>query len=145
MKSAPAIAFDYRPSRWVAAGIVTMALLAIVASASSGIGLWMRLAVGFASCCYAALALRRYVASPVRRVAWHEAGHWRMLDSDGQEHVAELRRAVVRGAWIMLSLRLTDGKRASFVLAPDNCPADVQRRLRVRLARVREVAPGPAA
>ena len=142
MKSAPAIAFDYRPSRRVAAGIATMALLAVVAGAFSGIGLWMRLAVGFASCGYAALVLRRFIASPARRVAWHEAGHWRMLDADGQEHVAELRHAVVRGAWIVLSLRLTDGRSIALVLAPDNCAADIQRRLRVRLARVREVAPG---
>lgn len=144
MKSAPAIAFDHRPSRRVAAGVVAIALLALVAVALSGIDPWIRLTVGFAACGYAVLALWRFLATPARRVAWHEAGHWRILDADGQERVAELQHAVVRGAWIALTLRRTDGRRVALVLAPDNCTADVRRRLRIRLARAREVAPGQA-
>jgi toxin CptA len=139
MKSAPAIAFDYRPSRRVAAGIVVIALLALVAVALSGIDPWIGSAIGFAACGYAALALWRFLASAVRRVAWHEAGHWRILDAEGRERVAELQHAVVRGAWMAFALRLADGRRVGLVLAPDNCTADVRRRLRVRLARVGEV------
>lgn len=135
MKSAPAIAFDYRPSRSVAAAIVTIASLAIVAVVLSGIDPWIRLAVGFAACGYATLALWRFLASPVRRVAWHEAGHWRVVQADGQDRVAELRQAVVRGAWITLILRLTDGKDVALVLAFDNSDAELRRCLRVRLTR----------
>ena len=144
MKSAPAIAFDYRPSRRLAAGIVAIALLSIVAVAFSGIAGWLGAVVGFAACVYAALALWRFLASPVRRVAWHTAGHWRLLDADGEEHAVELRHAAVRGSWIVLSLRRSDGRRVALVLTPDNCPADVQRRLRIRLASVREVEPARA-
>jgi toxin CptA len=139
MKSAPAITFDYRPSRWVAAGVVAIALVSLVAVAFSGIAVWLRGMIGFVACAYAALALWRFLASPVQRVAWHAAGHWRLLDLDGEQHALELRHAVVRGAWIVLSLRHNDGRRVALVLAPDNCHADVRRRLRVRLASVREV------
>ncbi|HSE11758.1 MAG TPA: protein YgfX, partial [Rudaea sp.] len=141
MKSAPAITFDYRPSRRLAAGIAAIALVSLVAVASSGIAGWLRVVAAFAACAYAALALRRFLASPVRRVAWHTAGHWRLLDAAGEEHAVELRHAVVRGAWIVLSLRRNDGRRVALVLAPDNCPADVRRRLRIRLASVRELEP----
>ena len=45
MKSAPAIAFDYVPSRWLAAAIVAVALLALVAVAFTGVAAWARLAL----------------------------------------------------------------------------------------------------
>jgi hypothetical protein len=76
----------------------------------------------------------------VRRAAWHPAGHWRIVDADGREHVAELQRATVRGEWIVLTLRRSDGKRVPLLLAPDVCDADTRRRLRVRLARGEESA-----
>jgi hypothetical protein len=46
----------------------------------------------------------------------------------------------MRGAWIVLRLRLNDNRRLALVLGPDNCNADTHRRLRVRLARVRDAA-----
>lgn len=135
MKSAPAIAFDYQPSRWLAASILMVAVLALIALAASGIPPWAAFMLAGVTCAYAALTLRRMLRSPTRRVAWHQAGHWRLADNDGVEHMAELQHAVVRGGWIVLTLRTADGARLPLVLAPDNCDADVRRRLRVRLAR----------
>ena len=140
MKSAPAIAFDYRPSRWLAIAIVLVALLALIALALSGIDLWMKLVIGCVACIYAGYALWRFLYAPARRVAWHAAGHWRVADIDGDEHVAELQHAVVRGDWIVLTLRHSNGERVPLVLAPDNCDVDIRRRLRVRLARARDDA-----
>jgi len=101
-------------------------------------------ALGAAAIGYAAFALRRFLRADVRRVAWHAAGHWRIVDTGGQEHVAELAHAVVRGAWIALNLRRVDGARVALLLAPDNCDAELRRRLRVRLARAKADDPHAA-
>lgn len=138
MKSASAIAFDYRPSRWLIAAIGLVALLAVAAVVASGLPAWSKWPLTVAVAVYAAYELRQLLRDPVRRVSWHEAGHWRIANTDGTEHVAELVHGSVRGTWIVLQLRYTDRRRVSIVLAPDNCDADVHRRLRVRLARTRE-------
>jgi len=141
MKSAPAIAFDYAPSRALSAAIVGMTLLALAALALSGVPLWPKVAIAVAACAYAGHALRRFWLLSVRRVAWHAAGHWRIADSDGAEHVADLEHAVVRGAWIVLRLRRSDGRRLALILAPGNSDAELRRRLRVRLARTGTTLP----
>jgi toxin CptA len=140
MKSAPAIAFDYRPSRWLVLAVGAVALLALAAVALSGLDLWMKLVLGVVAGVYSIHAVWRFLRAPARHVGWHEAGHWRISDAHDVEHVAELQHAVVRGGWIVLSLRRSDGERVRLVLAPDNCDADIRRRLRVRLARVRDDA-----
>jgi len=104
--------------------------------ASSGVPLSAKLAVAIVACCYAIHSLRRFWLLSPHRVAWHEAGHWRIAGSDGAAHVADLEHAVVRGVWIVLRLRRSDGKRLALILGPDNSDADLRRRLRVRLARV---------
>jgi toxin CptA len=138
MKSAPAIAFDYVPSRWLAAAIVAVALLALAAVAFAGVAPWLKLALACAVLGYCAYSLRRHLHASMRRVAWQEAGHWRILSADGKERVAELRHAVVRGGWLVLTLRTSDGQRVALILGPDNSDADVRRSLRVRLARARD-------
>jgi toxin CptA len=140
MKSAPAITFEYAPSRWLAAAIVAIALLALTAVAFAGLGAWMKLALGCAVVAYAARALQRHLGASTLRVAWQEAGHWRIAPADGEERVAELRHAVIRGAWLVLTLRAGNGERVALILGPDNSDADVRRRLRVRLARARDAA-----
>ncbi|HST26802.1 MAG TPA: protein YgfX [Rudaea sp.] len=136
MKSAIAIAFDYRPSRWLVAAVTLMALLAFAAIALSGMPSWAGIfAVIFAAAC-AGFALGRYLHPLVRRAAWQQAGHWRVADADGREFTAELIRGVVRGAWIVLNLRRSDGKDLALILGPDNCTADTRRQLRVRLSRI---------
>jgi toxin CptA len=140
MKSAPAITFDYVPSRWLALAIVAIALLALVAVASAGIATRVKLALGFAVVGYSVYSLRRHLGASTRRVAWHEAGHWRIAPADGDERTAELRHAVVRAGWLVLTLRAGNGERVALILGPDNSDADVRRRLRVRLARARDAA-----
>ena len=139
MKSAPAIAFDYVPSRWLAAAIVAAAVLALVSVALTGVSAWLKLAIGCAVVGYAAHSLWRHLGASMRRVAWHEAGHWKSAHASGEERVAELQNAVVRGGWLVLTLRSGNGERVALILGPDNSDADVRRRLRVRLARARDV------
>ena len=134
MKSAPAIAFEYQPSRWLAGATVAIGVLALLAVAGSGFGVWTKLVLAVATAAYTWYKLRSFLRPAAQRVAWYEAGHWRAQSDDGEEHVAELRHAVVVGRLIVLSVRI--GQRAvSLPLLPDNCSADLHRRLRVRLAR----------
>jgi len=135
MKSALAIGFDYAPSRMLGAGVVLIWLLGVAALAVCGLPAWSKAALAIATSLYAAWTVRDFLRPSCRHLLWHDAGHWRLSADVGEDQVAELAHAVVRGAWIVLVLRRTDGTRASFVLAPDNCSADVRRRLRVRLAR----------
>jgi toxin CptA len=143
MKSAAAIAFDYRPSHWLAGAILFVSVLALIAIAVSGIPLALKLALACAACAYAALSLLRFLREGIRRAVWHQAGHWRMADRDGNEHVAELESGIVRGAWIVLRLRRTDGRRIALMFGPDNSDADIRRRLRVQLARVSDTKKNP--
>jgi toxin CptA len=138
MKSAAAIAFDYRPSRWVAAAIASVTLLALAAIAVSGIPLALKIALASAASAYAAWSLRGFLRVNTRRIAWQQGGHWRIADIDGSEHVAELESGIVRGGWIVLRLRRADGRRIAIVLGPDNSDTDVRRRLRVQLTRVHD-------
>ena len=141
MKSAAAIGFDYRPSRWFAACGVGVWLLGLLAVAVCGLPVWSKVAVAIAASVYAGLALRDFLHPPCSHLVWLAAGHWRAHDAGGQEHVAELRHASVVGGLIVLSFRGTAFGKTSIVLLPDNCDADIRRRLRVRLARVQADEP----
>lgn len=133
MTSARAIAFDYRPSRWLAAIVAGVAIAALVSIALSAFDPIVKLASSIVAMAYAGIVLRKFWTQKPLRVAWHDAGHWRLSDVN-EEHIAELVRSAVRGSWIVLNLRRHDGVRLALVLAPDNSDADTHRRLRVRLA-----------
>ena len=144
MKSAAAIAFDYRPSRLLLAAIALVCGLALVAIALSAAGFALQAVLALGALGYAAFSARRCWRGETRRAAWHEAGHWRIVDARGESHVAELAHATVRGNWIVLGLRRSDGVRVVLMLAPDNSDAETRRRLRVRLARhAKEDQPAP--
>ena len=142
MKSAPAIAFDYQPSRalLMAAGFVL--LLALVAVALSGFGIAAKCILVVAACAYAGYSARRVLLHRVKRCAWHEGGQWRVRDSRGEEHAAVLLHATARGPLIALVFQAGALRRVSIVLLPDNCDAETRRRLRVRLARADAFATG---
>jgi toxin CptA len=135
MKSAPAIAFDYRPSRWLLAALSCIMALALLAVGASAIPLLAKLLLDACACAYGAQAVRRLLRPVVRRCAWYETGHWRVRDAAGDDHAASLLRASVRGMLIVLVLRSELQRSVALVLLPDNCDADTHRRLRVRLAR----------
>ena len=134
MRSVPAIAFDYRPSRGVVAALVGIALLAVVALCASGLALWIRCAGSVAAVAYAASHLRDLLRPRFDHATWHAAGHWRLREAGG-ERVAELVSARAIGPLLVLVLRVGTRSTIALPLLPDNCPADTRRRLRVRLAR----------
>jgi len=136
MKSAPAIAFEYRTSRWLVAALVGTAVLALIALAVAGLAAWLKFVGASAVCLQAGYSLRGLLRHPVRRCAWHDSGHWRVRDRDGVEHVAALVRATVRGPLIALVLSAGPLRRVALVLLPDNCDVDTGRRLRIRLSHL---------
>lgn len=142
MKSVAAIAFDYRPSRWLLFALAVIAALALVAIASCGLNPWIRLGLAALTLAYAAHSAWQFLHPPFVRVTWHSTGHWRLRDALEREQVGELRHAVVLGALIVLVLRAGSKRTCSFALLPDNSDAETRRRLRVRLARADSMA-GP--
>lgn len=135
MKSAPAIAFDYRPSRWLVAVMCVIALLALAAIALCGLNVWYKIALALVTIAYAALTLQRFVSPQFTHVTWHAAGHWRVRDAADREQIAELQRSTVLGGLIVLALRIGPKSSIALPLLPDNCDAETHRHLRVRLAR----------
>ena len=134
MRSAPAIAFDYRPSRRLALVSGAVALLAVVAVAASGLPDGLRVALVVAVPIHAAWVLRRFLAPPWVRVA-HDAAGWRLVDRANEAVTTVLAGHVERGPLLVLEFRTPDRPRFHCVLTPDVLDADTRRRLRLVLAR----------
>ena len=134
MKSAPAIAFDYRPSRRVAIAVVGVASLAILAVFLSGLSLGMRLVLALAALVLTVLALGKHLRPRIRRVA-HGAGGWLLVDGEGNEGSARLVAHVQRGNLLLLDFRAEEQSgHQRILLTTDNSDADLRRRLVLVLA-----------
>lgn len=140
MKSVPAVAFDYRPSRLMIAAIVGVVLLAMLALTLCAMSFAAKLFFGVLALGYVSIATQRLLRSSPRRAVWHVAGYWRLAFADGEENVAELVGSAIRGAWIVLNLRDNNNRRIDLILAPDNSDAETRRLLRVRLSRNAEIS-----
>jgi hypothetical protein len=141
MRSAPAIAFDYRPSRVLGVLGALVGLLAVAAPWASGLGTPLRVLVSLAALVLATSAIRRHARPRFRCVACRE-GEWFLLDRGGDEHPAELVAQTRIG--VMLALDFAVGRsRARMVLLPDNLDADTRRRLILLLARTPATAADP--
>lgn len=136
MLSAPAIGFEYRPSRALSACIVAVTALAVAAVALGGIPLWSKALVGTAALAYGATGWWRYRHPRVTAVTWRSDGSLSIRLAGRRRTVTEaqgtLRDARVLGFLIVLHLRWP-GARAGLWLLADNLDADTRRRLRVRL------------
>ncbi len=138
MKSAPTIAFDYRPSRWIGIAAGVMLALAVLAPWLTELPLIARAAVSLAAFAAGIRALRSHARPRFRRIAWRASG-WSLIDRADAEHAALLTSHAHLGALLALSFR--HGPRARFqaVLMPDNLDAQTRRRLILLLARAEVV------
>lgn len=135
MRSAPAIGFEYRPSRALFACIATVTVLALIAVATSGLPLWAIAASAIATIAYGVAASWRFRHPGIAALTWRGDGGVSIRFASrggGGEVQAELHEARVLGFLIVLHLRWPRG-RASLWLLPDNLDTDTRRRLRVRL------------
>jgi toxin CptA len=136
MRSAPAIGFDVRPSRLLAAAVLVVAALAIAAAWISGLAWELRMATACGMVAYACLTMLRLRQPKLAAALWHGDGSWTLRLADGRETEATLRSARVLGALIVLRLAWLPQGSAALVLLPDNLDADTRRRLRMRLSAV---------
>jgi hypothetical protein len=134
MKSAPSIAFDYRPSRVITLASVAVAIVAVLAPWLSGSPLLARIALSLLAIAFAMRAIRAHARPAFRRIVRRASG-WCLVDRDGREWPAILLSHRRLGALLMLEWR--HGPRARFraLIAPDNLHADTRRRLVLLLAR----------
>jgi toxin CptA len=141
MTSAPAIGFEYRPSRWLRQTLVLVAALALSAVALSALPMWLKPLLVVLVSLATWRTLRRLAAGPVTAAGWGAGDAWTLHLSDHQDVPATLASFRVLGAFVLLRLRTAEHGVQVLLLAPDNSDADIRRRLRMRLATVQ---PGEA-
>jgi toxin CptA len=138
MTSAPAIGFDYRPSRLPQGLLGVVAALALLSIVLSGAPGGLKWAFAAATAAAVALTARRLARSAVAGVGL--AGDtWTLYRADRSDVVATLASFRVLGTCVLLRLRTADRVEV-LLLAADNSDADLRRRLRMRLATLRPAA-----
>lgn len=133
MKSAPAIAFDFRPCPYISAATATVAMLALFGIALCGLDNWLKLVLAILAIVLAALGLRGHLLPGFTRMARGEGG-WLLVGVDGNEQTASLHAHVRRGPLLVLDMRDTTERRLRIVLTPGNSDAELRRRLILILA-----------
>ena len=134
MTSAPAIGFEYRPSRWLSRALLVVAALAAAALALCALPAWLKPVLILALLLAAWRTLRRLAAVPVTAAGWGADNQW-VLHLHAREDVpATLASFRVLGSLVLLRLRTAERGVQVLLLAPDNSDADIRRRLRMRLA-----------
>lgn len=132
MTSAPAIGFDYRPSRLPGRLLATVVALALGAIALSGAPLVLKLGLAAGTLVLGRAAARRSRRSRVAGVGCGPDG-WAIYRADRSRLGARLASCRVVGPFVLLRLATDDAVEA-LLLAPDNSDRDIRRRLRMRLA-----------
>ena len=145
MTSAPAIGFEYRPSRLLRRTLVLVAALAVLAVALSALAIWLKGLLVLAVAVAAWRSLRRMAMEPVAAAGWSADDGWTLRLADHEDLPAMLASFRVLGTFVLLRLRTAEQGVRVLLLAPDNSDADIRRRLRMRLAALQpdQVLPRP--
>ena len=141
MTSAPAIGFDYSPSRWLQRALIFVAALAVLAVIICALPLWIRLALTIAVLLATWQTHHQLVTSSVMAAGWGTELDWTVHMADNEDVSAELLSFRILGPFVLLRLRMVGRGVHALLLAPDNSDADIRRRLRMRLATL---TPGEA-
>ncbi len=141
MTSAPAIGFEYRPSRWLRRALLLVAALALLAVALSALPTWLELLLAMLVVLTTWQALRRMNSSPVVAAGWSAEHAWSLRLHDHVDLPATLASFRVLGGFVLLRLHTAERGMQVLLLGPDNSDTDIRRRLRMRLATVQ---PGEA-
>ena len=132
MTSAPAIGFEYRPSRLLQRLRWLLVVLAVVALMLSGMTLSLCLLLGLLLIGVLVLVQRRQRATPTA-VGWHPMSGWTVRMADGRDVPMSLSSFRMLAGCVVLNLA-GEGGRHDLWLLPDNSDPDTRRRLRMRLA-----------
>ncbi len=134
MPSAPAIGFEYRPSRLLRralSGVVALALLCIGLSA---LPLYAEALLAAVVLVATWRALRQMARGPIVAAGWDADQQWTLHLSSHDDVAATLLSFRALGAFVLLRLRAPGLGVQTLLLGPDNSDADIRRRLRMRLA-----------
>lgn len=134
MTSAPAIGFEYRPSRLLRRTLVFVAALVMLAVALSALAIWLKGLLVLAVAVATWRSLRRMAMEPVAAAGWSADDGWTLRLADHEDLPAMLASFRVLGTFVLLRLRTAEQGVRVLLLAPDNSDADIRRRLRMRLA-----------
>jgi len=137
MTSAPAIGFEYRPSRWLSRVLLLVSSLAVLAVATSALPWLAKTVLVIAVSVALWRTLRRGSALPVQAAGWGRDGGWSLRMGTGEDVAATLCAfRVIGDKAVWLRLRVPGHAAVALLLAPDNSDADMRRRLRMRLAQL---------
>jgi toxin CptA len=134
MTSAPAIGFEYRPSRLLPRALIGVAMLAALAVMLSALQLWLKLVLLLVVLAATWRAIRWLAANPIAAAGWSADNAWTLRLLDHEDVPATLASFRVLGALVWLRLQTAERGAQVLLLAPDNSDADIRRRLRMRLA-----------
>ncbi|CAM5609617.1 protein YgfX [Rhodanobacter lindaniclasticus] len=134
MTSAPAIGFDYSPSRLLPCCLLLVATLAAIAVLVSALPPWLRAVTAVALALATWQACRRLAMTVVAAAGWSAESGWTLHTVDGEDHPASLASFRVLGEIVLLRMQSAQHGICMLLLAPDNSDADIRRRLRMRLA-----------
>jgi membrane-bound toxin of toxin-antitoxin system len=134
MTSAPAIGFEYRPSRLLPRALVVVAMLAALAVMLSALQLWLKSLLLLVVLAATWRAIRQLAANPIVAAGWSADNAWTLRLLDHEDVPATLASFRVLGAFVWLRLQTAERGAQVLLLAPDNSDADIRRRLRMRLA-----------
>ena len=136
MTSAPAIGFEYRPSRLLRRLSIVVTVLVVLAVAPCALALWLKLLLIAGVLLMAWQSVRRSTGSPVVAAGWSADDNWTLHLAGHEDVPATLASFRVLGAFVLLRLQAAEHGMQVLLLAPDNSDADIRRRLRMRLAVV---------
>ncbi|HEY0197967.1 MAG TPA: protein YgfX [Rhodanobacter sp.] len=134
MTSAPAIGFEYSPSRWLPRVSVAVAVLALLALVLCALALWIKLLLIALVLLATWRSMRATSVSVVAAVGLSGDNDWTLRLTTYDDVPATLASFRVLGAFVLLRLHTTSVGTQVVLLAPDNSDADTRRRLRMRLA-----------
>lgn len=141
MTSAPAIGFEYRPSRSLRRMLILVAALAVLAVVLSALAAWLKLLLVTTASLATWHALRRLATNPIAAAGWSADDAWTLRLTDHEDVPATLASFRILGAFVLLRLQTAERGVQVLLLGPDNSDADIRRRLRMRLATIQ---PGEA-
>ncbi len=143
MTSAPAIGFEYRPSRLLRRVLILLAVLALLAVTLCALAAWLKGLLAIAVVLATWRSLRQLAVATIAAAGWSDENGWTLRLIDHDDVPATLTSFRVLGAFVLLRLQTVERGMQVLLLAPDNSDADIRRRLRMRLATMRpeEVVP----
>jgi toxin CptA len=136
MTSAPAIGFEYRPSRLLRRILIVVAILGVLAIVLCALAAWLKLLLIAGVLLGTWQSVRTMSVSPVVAAGWGADNDWTLHLSDHEDVPAALASFRVLGSFVLLRLSTAGQGVQVMFLASDNSDADIRRRLRMRLVTV---------